>query len=338
MSRTVLLFLLSLGCSGIEGATISNLLELIQAPAFWSARSLPGSWQTVSAQPAILRAKSLPPILGIEPKRIIAYGEGGGLSQIVVVFAERGYNMDPWKTPPEPEKVKYRALFDRLVEELPRALSLHCGAEPVTNVLSAEADQFRFKVIDYAAHGLVYRLHCQTNSRTAITLTILPADRAGTHLWREVPVEERRQQLLANVNRLANGDVLLRNVPVIDQDGRPYCGPAVWTEIGRYYGLDVHQEMMITGGREGGKGVSRAAHLKQSFQKEWDFVKVMTSIDSGNPVWFGAPGHVALVTGYNRSKREIFRTDSWGEGARNKRVPVDRFVKESGPYMFFEPK
>jgi len=84
--------------------------------------------------------------------------------------------------------------------------------------------------------------------------------------------------------------------------------------------------------------VNRAANLKQSFQKEWDFEKVMASIDGGNPVWFGAPGHVALITGYNKSKREIFRTDSWGEGARNKRVTVDQFVKESGPYMFFEPK
>jgi len=337
MNRIILLLAL-LGGSTVEAATISNLMELIRAPAFWSARSLPGNWQTVSAQPAILKAKSPPPILGAVPKRIIAYGEGGGVSQIVVIFAERGYNMDPWKTPPEPEKVKYRALFDRLVEELPKALSLHCGTEPVTNVLSADADQFRFKVIDYAAHGLVYRLHCQTNSRTAITLTILPASRASTNLWREVPVEERRQQLLANVNRLANGDVLLRNVPVIDQDGRPYCGPAVWTEISRYYGLDVHQEMMLNGGREGGKGVSGAAHLNQSFSKEWDFEKVIANIDSGNPVWFGAPGHVALITGYNRSKREIFRTDSWGEGSRNKRVAVDKFVKESGPYMFFEPK
>jgi hypothetical protein len=132
--------------------------------------------------------------------------------------------------------------------------------------------------------------------------------------------------------------VLLRNVPVIDQDGRPYCGPAVWTEIGRYYGLDVHQEMMITGGRESGRGVNDAAKLKQTFQKEWDFEKVMASIDAGNPVWFGAPGHVAIITGYNRIKREVFRTDSWGEGSRNKRVAVDKFVKESGPYMFFEPK
>jgi hypothetical protein len=153
-----------------------------------------------------------------------------------------------------------------------------------------------------------------------------------------MPVEERRQQLLANVNRQANGDVLLRNVPVVDQDGRPYCGPAVWTEIGRYYGMDVHQEMMITGGRDGGKGVKHAANLTQTFQKEFDFDKVASSIDGGNPVWFGAPGHVALITGYNRPKREVFRTDSWGEASRNKRVPIDKFVKESGPYMFFEPK
>jgi hypothetical protein len=272
------------------------------------------------------------------PKRIFAYGEGAGVSQLVVVFVERGYNMDAWKQPAEPEKVKYRALFDRLVQDLPKALAQLCGAEPTTNVLFAPADEFRFKVLDYAAHGLVYRLHCQTNSRTAITLTILQANRAGTNLWRGLPVEERRRQLLANVNWTANGDVLLRNVPVIDQDGRPYCGPAVWTEIGRYYGLDVHQEMMITGGREGGRGVNNAARLRQTFQKEWDFEKVMASIDGGNLVWFGAPGHVALITGYNRSKREVFRTDSWGEGSRNKRVPVDKFVKESGPYMFFEPK
>jgi hypothetical protein len=144
--------------------------------------------------------------------------------------------------------------------------------------------------------------------------------------------------LLANVNRQPSGDVLLRNLPVIDQDGRPYCGPAVWTEIGRYYGLDVHPEMMITGGREGGKGVKQAANLKQTFQKEFDFEKVVASIDNGNPVWFGDPGHVALITGYNRTRREIFRTDSWGEGARNKRVTVNEFVKKSGPYMFFAPK
>jgi hypothetical protein len=338
MNRAIPFVLVLLGRGGSLSAGSSNLLEAIREPQFWGARNLPGSWQTVSARPVILKAKQPAPVLGFAPKRVFVYGEGEGVSQLVVVFAERGYNMDAWKQPAEPEKVKYRALFDRLVLDLPKALFRLCGAEPVTNILSAAADEFRFKVVDYAAHGLVYRLHCQTNNRTAITLTILPAGRAGTNLWRALPVEERRRQLLANVHRQANGDVLLQNVPAVDQDGRPYCGPAVWTEIGRYYGLDVHQEMMITGGRESGRGVNNAARLKQHFQKEWDFDKVVASIDAGNPVWFGAPGHVALVTGYNRAKREIFRTDSWGEGARNKRVPIERFVKESGPYMFFEPR
>jgi hypothetical protein len=334
----LLLLLVAFECERSGVAASTNLFEAIREPQFWQQRNLPGSWQTVSAQPAILRAKPTPPILGVLPRRIFAYGEGAGISQLVVVFAERGYNMDAWKDPAEHEKAKYRALFDRLTVDLPEALWQLCGKGPVTNLLFAAADEFRFPVLDYAAHGLVYRLHCQTNRRSAITLTILPAGRAGTNLWREMPVKERRRQLLANVDRKANGDVLLRNVPVVDQDGRPYCGPAVWTEISRYYGLDVHQEMMLTGGREGGKGVNRAANLKQSFHKEWDFEKIIASIDAGNPVWFGAPGHVALITGYHQAKREIFRTDSWGEGSRHKRVPVDKFVKESGPYMFFEPK
>src|SRR5262245_36153742 len=117
MSRAILFVFLVTGwaSSSVHAASISNLLEAVREPQFWRARNLPGSWQAVSAQPAILRAKSPPPILGAMPKRIFAYGDGEGLSQLVVVFAERGYNMDPWKQPPEPEKVKYRALFDRLV-------------------------------------------------------------------------------------------------------------------------------------------------------------------------------------------------------------------------------
>jgi len=57
-------------------------------------------------------------------------------------------------------------------------------------------------------------------------LTILPAERAATNFWREVA---RRGAPAAIA-----GDVLLRNVPVIDQDGGLYCRPAVRTEIGPY--------------------------------------------------------------------------------------------------------
>jgi hypothetical protein len=65
---------------------------------------------------------------------------------------------------------------------------------------------------------------------------------------------------------------------------------------------------------------------------------IATRKAAGDPVWFCEPGHVALITGYNAKKKEIFRTDSWGEGARNRPVPVDEFSKRANGYLFFTPR
>jgi hypothetical protein len=149
--------------------------------------------------------------------------------------------------------------------------------------------------------------------------------------------DARRTALAQNVVHNSNGDVLITHLPVIDQDGRPDCGPACWTEVARYYGLNVFQEMMLSDKRGGGKGIDGAAALTKDWETTFDFAKIQKSIDSGNPIWFDESGHVALVTGYNAAQNQIFRTDSWGEGSRNKRVPVDKFASHAKGFIYFIP-
>jgi hypothetical protein len=129
----------------------------------------------------------------------------------------------------------------------------------------------------------------------------------------------------------------LKNLPMFDQDGRPYCGPATWAAIARYYGLNVFTEMMLADRRDGGKGVGAASGVRFHLEKHFDFEKVAQTIDSGNPIWFSCPGHVALITGYNRQDNKIFRTDSWGEGARNKKWTVELFRKTANGFMYISP-
>ncbi len=311
------------------------LFDAINHPAQWQQSPLLGNWKTVSASPRIVSLKETEPIFGYQPKRVIVYYKDGQPSQAIIVYMETGYNLNLFKKVDDTQRAGYNAAFDGLKTELPRHLEQLTGQKGQPATLTADAGNFTFDVLDYSYAGLVLRLYVEDHK--TICLTVCRPQDASTNLLQISSPEARRATIASNVEHLANGDVSIKNLPVLDQDGRPYCGPAVWTEIARYYGLNLYQEMMLSTGRDGGKGVKEAAHVGKTYETTFDFDKVQKSIDGGNPIWFSAPGHVALITGYNKNQNAILRTDSWGEGSRNKRESLDKFVKEAKAFMYFEP-
>jgi hypothetical protein len=307
------------------------LLSAIQQGSDWQKAPLAGKWKTVSADPMIFSQKETEPVFGFTPKRIIVFCRGSNVYEAEIVYMQSGYNI--WaKLTPE-QKQAYGPAFDQLKSDLPKALAQISGTAGNATTLTANAPNFSFNVTDFPYSGLVLRLYIE--GEKTICLFISKPEDATTNLLQMASAQDRRAALARNV--VHNGDVLILHLPVIDQDGRPDGGPACWTEVARYYGLNVFQEMMLSNRRDGGKGIDGAAALKKDWETKFDFAKVQQSIDAGNPIWFDEKGHVALITGYNAAGNDIFRTDSWGEGARNKKVPLDKFVSRALGFIYFEP-
>jgi len=308
------------------------LVNAIEQSTDWKTAPLPGKWKMVSADPVIVSQKETDPVFGFTPKRIIVFCRGSNVFEAEIIYMQSGYNA--WQKPPV-DKAAYAAAFEKMKSDLPKALAQLTGTTGQARTLTANAANFSFDVVDYPYSGLTLRLYIDGDKSICVFLA-KPEDSPANLLEMTSP-EDRRAALARNVVHNPNGDVVIAHLPCIDQDGRPDCGPACWTEVARYYGLNVFQEMMMSERRDGGKGIDGAADLKKDWETKFDFAKLEQSIDAGSPIWFEEHGHVALVTGYNAAQKEVFRTDSWGEGARNKRVPVDRFVAKALGFIYFVP-
>jgi hypothetical protein len=84
----------------------------------------------------------------------------------------------------------------------------------------------------------------------------------GTHPTNGANQPVARSSLAANLTHDANGDVVIKNVPMVDQGPKGYCAVATTERIFRYYGLavDQHELAQIANTSDGG-GTSPTAML-----------------------------------------------------------------------------
>jgi len=218
----------------------------------------------------------------------------------------------------------------------------------------------------------------------------------------------RRGDLDENVTKTAEGDVMIKGIPMVDQGDKGYCVVATVERVARYYGLQVDQHELAQVANTDRYGTS-GTDMEEAFKKltgkihartlklidyddrqferdytsynraakregvfvfeedldEWiidpryfwakadkdvfkkvkaeqnkcDFFfgKIEEYIDQGIPICWSlylgmfeeedSPqmygGHMRMIYGYNKEKKEIIYTDSWGEGHALKRMPAD---------------
>jgi len=334
----IALLAFGVGTHALWAVSEETLYQDVSESKQWSRNVPSGRWTLVSADPVIASLQQPGPLFGFRPQRVFVFCDvAGKVEEAVIVFLETGYSINPWAPVPDSKKRRYEADFQKMAQGLPLQIEKAAGCKGETCQLTANAGNFVFDITEYHVGKVLLRLYIE--DKRSICLQIA---KEGTprdlYPGIDLPTDQRKAALAQNVKRSPDGDVLIAHVPMIDQDGRPYCGPAVWTEIARYYGLYVYQEMMLSSGRDGGWGVGEAADLTSELDHTFDFAHIQKSIDAGDPVWFCEPGHVALITGYNAKKKVVFRTDSWGEGARNRPVPIDEFAKRANGYLFFAPR
>jgi hypothetical protein len=72
-----------------------------------------------------------------------------------------------------------------------------------------------------------------------------------------------KASLVSNVTKEANGDVVIKNVPMVDQGPKGYCAVATTERVMRYYGVNVDQhEMAAVANTANGGGTSPTEMVK----------------------------------------------------------------------------
>jgi hypothetical protein len=90
-----------------------------------------------------------------------------------------------------------------------------------------------------------------------VALRILPTEVVDSNGIERIPAAELRRQLSDRIQKRENGDVILTEIPMVDQGPKGYCVPATWERALRYFGIPADMVVLaMAGGTNVGGGTS----------------------------------------------------------------------------------
>lgn len=142
-----------------------------------------------------------------------------------------------------------------------------------------------------------------------------------------------REAARANVERRPNGDVMITNLPMVDQGPKGYCAPATLERVMRYMGVRADMYLLAMAGQTGiGGGTSVHALMEGSEQylrsagREMEPVRVKMKvrdvakyIDTGQPIlWtlLSTPEYNAVANRLTQKRAEFSSMDEWKKKVR----------------------
>jgi len=169
-----------------------------------------------------------------------------------------------------------------------------------------------------------------------VALRIMPSGSADSGGRARVSDSEMKARLASRVERRPNGDVVLRDIPMVDQGPKGYCVPATWERAMRYMGIPADMYVLaMAGGTQAGGGTStsdiawavKSAVTAAGRRMESATVKltpdgVAKFIDEGLPVmWamFSTDQFNALADQRTRAREGMADPEMWSTSLENSR-------------------
>ena len=199
-----------------------------------------------------LYAKSQERVLGARPFSLVLYGKEGMAGSFSMVFANKG---DLGEVNPSTHRVnddykKQIVADDRTIGD---ALTRVLGAAKVDQFGQGAKTRERVERWDWKGHTIL--LAAPRGEYVAVR--IIPTSAADGEKAARVSDEELLGQLRARVERRPNGDVILKDIPMVDQGPKGYCVPATWERALRYMGIPADMYVLAMAGQtEAGGGTS----------------------------------------------------------------------------------
>ena len=248
-------------------------------------------------------------ILGVRALSLFLQGVRDHPSRITVLFANMG-DIAAYATPEEAKRQRsseYLIVTDPMLKACRDAMSRDASAlEEALKSLFGEARPVtlgRFSTLSENArrwdwNGTSFLLTSPRNQYVA--LRILPTASLEDRQSAEKSFSQSRAALAERVERRPNGDVILSDLPMVDQGRKGYCVPATFERLLRYYGLSEDMNVLAMAGQTGPGGGTRIADIQTATYAmlsdagarvshpnfNGSVLEIKPYIDAGKPVLF----------------------------------------------------
>ncbi len=244
-------------------------------------------------------------MLGTRPFSLALYGEEGKSDRISMIFANKGDIGELIQVDPNLSEARARAEVQRQLRDYKKLIVADADliAKNLTEVLGEpKNDTFgqgrnaseRVMRWDWKGHAILLA----APDGEYVALRIVPSDVANGSAIERVKDTVLKERLAKRVVRRDNGDVILSEIPMVDQGPKGYCVPATWERALRYLGVEADMySLAMAGSTQVGGGTSVRAmeagvnDLVRQYGRRMDnsggritLQKVAKEIDDGLPI------------------------------------------------------
>jgi hypothetical protein len=254
-------------------------------------------------------------VLGARPYSLAFYGRDGKADRLSLVFANKG----DVATDAFGKAIDYRKLIANDARTIEQTLTSLLGS-PKTEQ-SGSSVKTRERVDRWTWNGHAIELAAPRGEYVAVRVAPLAAE-SGTQRVSDAEVAAR---LAKRVVRRPNGDVLLADVPMVNQGPKGYCVPATWERALRYMGIPADMYVLAMAAQTDAGGgtatnsmvgavnqvVSRNGRRLVSTGGRLTPQSVSRFIDQGLPILWGMFVDVPLEASLNSRTARRRQTTDW---------------------------
>jgi hypothetical protein len=275
-------------------------------------------------------------ILQSRPYSAALYGRSEMVERLSIVFANKGDF--PASSPPSREQIE--AMEDAIeadTNRIERLLTEQLGEPDGQQFGKGRGLRQLVKRWDWRSHAFLLT----SQAGEYVTLTIIPTDLADNRGKVErLSDAALREQSKGNLSTMANGDVFIRNIPMVNQGPKGYCVPATFERYLRYLGIPADMYVLAMAGQTqigGGTSLndiisaieSYAASQNRSMKQietEIDARTVAKYVDDGLPIiWtmFSSKPYNAFVNRRTKERGKQTDWDAWADRTKSESRKIE---------------
>jgi len=174
---------------------------------------------------------------------------------------------------------------------------------------------------DWQGHAFLL----STPKDTYVTLRIVPVAFAENYGKADnIARDDLKALLLKRVKQADSGDVVVSDIPMVDQGPKGYCVPATWERYLRYLGIpaDMYVLAMASGTSRQGTNLDAMVENVDSlvtlyhrridhFSGDLDMKMIAGNIDSGLPIMWSCSIHIPFERAISLRKKERSEVTDW---------------------------
>lgn len=289
-----------------------------------------------SRTPADASYRLYPPddarLFGCRPHSVSLSAREGQPVALNIIFANKGDSVGqfgrsvPGERPPPAAKIRrdYGQAIAADDEALDAVLEALLGPATAEKTGAGGQLQERSRRRDWQGHAL----QLVSVRQEYVALRLVPPTVVGENARAErVTNQELRTRLAERVERRPNGDVVIRDIPMVNQGPKGFCVPATMERMLRHLGIPADMYLLAMAANTGpGGGTTVAgvvAAVRQAAQRHGRRVVTVAGRPAGSTVasWIesGVPVLWAIDTSgpvnelINQRTRERLKVDDWGQ-------------------------